>query len=122
MQRFSAANRLLASVVLCIAGTFGQSILAGDRPTAPHLVPDTTLAMVRFTDTRDFREKFGESAMGRMLKDEKVRPLAQSLYGLAAQTFARIEDRVGLPLDKLLSVPQGEVCIAVLPGEGGPPQ
>jgi hypothetical protein len=92
------------------------------RPTAPYLLPDTTLAYFRMSDSREFLAKMNEAAIGRMLKDEQVKPLADKLYGSLAQAFSRIQDQVGLPLEQILSIPQGEAYLALVPVDDSVPQ
>ena len=92
-----------------------------ERPGAPKLLPEKTLAYLRVTDTPLLVERFRETALGRMVRDEQVRPLVQQLYGSVQNAWKNIEDRVGLPLDELLKIPQGEICVAfVAPPEKAP--
>lgn len=113
---FSASSprrpRWLAAAMLVLC--FVSASDAADRPIAPALLPEKTLACLRIPDTRDFVAKFKESSMGRMLDDEQVRPLASSLYGVMAETFGQVQDQVGMSLDELLAVPQGEICVALV--------
>lgn len=88
---------------------------------APELLPEKTLACLRFADTKEFVARFKESQMGRMLDDEQVRPVVSSLYGVAAEMFGQVQDQVGMSLDELLAVPQGEVCLALIVAEDGSP-
>lgn len=114
--------RLTAAIAVL---AFGMSLFAGsvqaERPMAPELLPEKTLALIRVPDSREFVEKFRESAMGRMLQDEQVKPLATQLYGSLADAFGRVQDQVGLPLDKLLAIPQGELCLALVAMPDSPP-
>lgn len=101
-----------------LAVAFATSLLVvssvrAERPVAPALLPERTLACLRIPDSRAFVAKFKESSIGRMLDDEQVRPLASSLYGVMAEAFGQVQDQVGLPLDDLLALPQGEICVAV---------
>ena len=43
------------------------------------------------------------------------------LYGSAAQAFTQVQEELGLSLDELLGIPQGEVCLALVGREEGPP-
>ncbi len=92
-----------------------------ERPATTKLLPEKTLAYVCVPNTGELVEKFKAASMGRMLQDEKLKPFVGQLYGSAAQAFGQIQDRVGLPLDELLAVPQGEICLAVLPVEKSTP-
>ncbi|HUE74468.1 MAG TPA: hypothetical protein VMP01_26530 [Pirellulaceae bacterium] len=108
---------LFSSVILASFARIGRA----DHPPAPELLPESTLAMVRIADTQQMLEKFRETAMGRMSQDEQIRPLVSQVYSAAQDAWKQIEDRVGVPLDRILKVPQGEICIAVIPMEEGPP-
>jgi hypothetical protein len=121
-MRYHTAIR---SVVLTLVGlTFaasGVTQVRADRPSAPHLLPERTVAYVRVSDTQELIEKFRETALGRITQDPQIQPLIGQLYGSAAEAFSRIEEQVGLPLNKLLAIPQGEICLALVSPEQGQP-
>jgi hypothetical protein len=95
----------------------GSSILASarstlaQRPTAPELMPGSTLAVVRIVDMPLLAERFNQTALGRIGHDPQMKPLIGSLYRSAQDAFKQVEGQVGLPLDQLLKIPQGEVCV-----------
>lgn len=95
---------------------------AADRPPGAQLLPDDTLLYVRIPDVPEFRERFAETAMGRIGRDPQMQPLVGRFYDSLNELYQRIEERIGLPLDKLLSIPQGEVWFAVVAPETGSPQ
>jgi hypothetical protein len=66
-------------------------------------------------------KRFKETALGRIGQDDQIRPLVGSLYSSVGQAFSQIEEEVGLPLDKILSLPQGEMCFAMTAPASGPP-
>ncbi len=112
---------LLAAAALALLA--GPAI--AQRPPAPKLLPDRTLAYIRVHDSREFVKKYNQTQLGRMLQDEKVRPFFASLFGSAVEQFKPVEDQVGASLPELLSIPQGEMCVAIVdPGvyeeEGDP--
>ncbi|MCI0358549.1 MAG: DUF3352 domain-containing protein [Planctomycetaceae bacterium] len=123
-KSLSCWSAVLAIVLLITAGlcrsALGQSKPA-ERPSAPRLLPEKTLAYLRITDTPTLVERFRETSLGRIVKDEQVRPLVQQLYGSVENAWKQIEERVGLPLNELLKIPQGEICVAfVAPPEQQP--
>ncbi|MDX1945648.1 MAG: hypothetical protein SFU86_09570 [Pirellulaceae bacterium] len=104
------------AVILC-AWMLAASVVSSaraDRPAAPRLLPERTLAYARIADTQLLVERFRETALGRIGQDEEVKPLVSQLYASAQQLWSRIEAQVGLPLDQLLRIPQGEICFAVV--------
>lgn len=108
---------LFVALLLPLAAAWGAE---GDRPAAPRLLPEKTLAYVRIADVNELRTGVQQSGLGRMLNDEQMRPLVGDLYQVLGNLFAQISDEVGVSLDELLSIPQGEVALAVVPLD--PPQ
>ena len=97
------------------------NIAAAARPVAPELLPDSTVVYLRVENVPELVTKFRETAMGRILSDEQVQPFVGDLYGSAIEAFQQVQDRIGVGLQELLAIPQGELCIAVVaPDEGRP--
>ena len=122
MQLRQAALSLLVAVFFC-AGILGNPVQSAEpeRPTGPHLLPDSTLAYARIADMPELAEKFKETAIGRIFRDPQMRPLVSQLYESLIELFREAEKQIGLSLDQILSIPQGEVCFAVTSPEEGPP-
>ena len=120
-QKHSLSQIIGLSLALVLLPFAAASTTAEDRPAAPSLLPRDTLLYLRLHDARDFVEQFNEAAIGKMMADEQVKPLVTELYGAAASAFKEAEDELGVSLSELLSIPDGEVCIAVIaPDEGRP--
>ena len=94
---------------------------SAERPGAPKLLPEKTLAYLRVTDTPTLVDRFKQTALGRIVQDEKMQPLVSRLYGTAQNAWKQIEDRVGLPLNEVLRIPQGEICVAFVAPPEQPP-
>ncbi|MFM7843189.1 MAG: hypothetical protein ACKPEY_03015 [Planctomycetota bacterium] len=107
-------------LALALLPAIGRPLQA-ERPTAHGLLPEKTLAILHMSDSREFVSKFQSSAMGRMLDDDQIKPLAKYLYGSVADAFGQVQDQVGLPLEKILSIPKGEFCVALVQPNEGPP-
>jgi hypothetical protein len=114
-NRFRPARSLkYIAVSLILAGSLATHARA-ERPVAPKLLPEGTLAYVRVADSQELIARFKETASGRMFQDPQIAPLVTQLYGSVEEQWKQIEDRVGLPLGELLKIPQGEICLAVIP-------
>jgi len=92
-----------------------------ERPTAPYLLPNETLAYVRVADTPELADRFKQTAIGRILQDQQIRPLISQLYESLVEAFREAEEAIGLSLDQILSIPQGELCVALVGPEEGVP-
>ncbi|MFV1966946.1 MAG: hypothetical protein ACC628_16085 [Pirellulaceae bacterium] len=106
----------LLAVVLLVPTT-----VSAERPPAHQLLPENTLAYVRIVNVPELRERYRETAIGRIGGDERVKPILSHLYGSLATAYQQIEERVGVPLDALLSIFQGEACVAIVAPEEGRP-
>lgn len=94
---------------------------AADHPDAARLLPENTVLYVRFPVTAETVAKFKETAIGRITQDPAMQPFVSQLYGSAIEAFKRAEDQIGASLDDLLSIPQGEMCLAIVTPEESRP-
>ncbi len=100
--------------------SMGGELQAIERPSAPRLFPDTTLAYVRVDDTREFRDKMRISTMGRLADDPQIKPIISEFYGTITDSLSQMQEVIGIDLDELLSIPNGEMAIALLPTKTNP--
>lgn len=118
-------SRMRRSVIralfaLCCA-VFAVAPCLGQRPVTPTLLPDSTVAMIRINNVPELIEKSRQGNMGRMLADPEIAPFVQNLYGSGAEAFKQVEEVLGVSLDDLLNLPQGEICVALCSTTEGPP-
>lgn len=116
----------IRSVVLSLTGLLltipiSQSSLAQPagssattRLTAPQLFPEKTLAYLRIDDVRQLKADLGRSSMGKLGNDEQLKPILSEFYGSLVRNTAQLQETIGLNLDELLSIPSGELSIALL--------
>ena len=55
--------------------------------------------------------------MGRMLDDPKMQPIANELFSIAGQAVRETSNDFNVSLDSLLDIPQGQIAVAVIPGQ-----
>ncbi len=107
--------------LVALVAILGSSAAWAERPSAPELLPKDTLVYFRVRDTQALITSFDETALGKMAKEEKIRPLISDLYGSAAEAFTQVEGEVGVSLDKILQIPQGEIVVALVSQRTGGP-
>jgi hypothetical protein len=90
-------------------------------PPASKLLPDRTVAFLTVTNAPDMARRFQNTALGRMSQDPQLQPLISHLYGSLGEFIGQFKDNIGVSLPELLSIPQGEVALAVVPVDEGPP-
>ncbi|MFP6672648.1 MAG: hypothetical protein VB857_14655 [Pirellulaceae bacterium] len=119
---FHVRTRSLVCFTLLLGFLTGLTVPAiAARPTAPRLLPQTTLLYVRVNNVVELIDRFKETSMGQITQDPKIRPLIEQLYGDALKAFSSVEEEVGLSLEQLLKLPQGEACLALVSSETGLP-
>ena len=104
------------AVALAMAG-----MVRADQPSAPRLLPKTTVAYVSIPDVRDATERFMNTSTGRMSQDPQLKPLLKEVYASVSQLVDTLKDRIGLSLSEILAIPQGQISVAlVTPDEAEP--
>ena len=94
--------------------------LFAQRPTAPKLFSNKTLAYMRIDDTRDMKAKLESTGMGKMMNDPQIAPILGTFYSTFVGQLQGMQDAIGLNLDELLSVPNGEFAIALVGTKNDP--
>ena len=109
---------IVCAAITALLANF-TSVADAKHAPATKLLPKQTVLYVSVPDTTNFVEKFKETALGRMSEDPQLKPIVKDLYGSVAAAMTQVEEEVGLSLDNLLSLPQGELTLALtVPTEG----
>jgi hypothetical protein len=90
-------------------------------PPASKLLPDRTVAFLSVANAPDMARRFQNTALGRMSQDPQLRPVLNHLYGSLGEFVGQFKQSIGVSLPELLSIPQGEVALAVVAVDEGPP-
>jgi hypothetical protein len=102
-----------------MTGLFGGGALsAGDRPPATKLFPENSIFYARIHDANELRDAFSNSSFGKLAQEKEIEGLVRQLYGAASEAMREVETELGVGLDDMLAIPQGEVAVAVFPTEG----
>jgi len=102
----------LLSAYLLLAGA--SWVNAQGHLSAPKLFPSKTLAYVRVDDTRDMKAKMEATGMGKMMNDPQIAPILGTFYSTFVGQLQGMQDAIGLNLDELLSIPNGELAAALV--------
>ena len=100
----------LLSACLLLSGASWAN--AQGHLSAPKLFPSKTLAYVRVDDTRDMKAKMEATGMGKMMNDPQIAPILGTFYSTFVGQLQGMQDAIGLNLDELLSIPNGELAAA----------
>lgn len=103
----------------CGLGSAHASNTEPSRLTAPQLFPEGALAYVRVDDVEKLKEDLARSSIGKLGNDDNLRPILSEFYGSLVRATEQLQEVIGLNLDELLSIPSGELAIALLPNDRG---
>lgn len=112
----TAAAAVVAGVLL-----FSERPVEGARAPGSRLLPEKTLAYLSISSVPELTRRFQNTSLGRMSRDPQVQPLVADLYGTLVDLVAKFRDRIELGLPDLLSLPQGELTLALVAQEQRPP-
>lgn len=121
--RAGAGSQIRLLSVATLGAVLSASLLpvatssAQERLTAPKLFPENTLAYVRVDDVSQLREDMSRSSIGKLGNDEQLKPILSEFYGSLVRFTEQMQDAIGLNLDEVLSIPSGELAVALLPSD-----
>jgi len=92
-----------------------------DRPNAARIISDQTFAFLRVADTPEFIAKMEQTAIGKAANDPQMQPFVSGIWQTLKQSAADAEERSGITLEELLSIPQGELAAGVVAMQEGNP-
>jgi hypothetical protein len=105
---------LTTTLVMCglvQAAVAWNTAAADDTATGAELLPKDTLLFFTVPNVRDAREQFEKSLSGAVLNDQEFKPFFDDVH---AKIGEKVQDELGVSIDELLSVPQGEITFALL--------
>jgi hypothetical protein len=112
---FRRLNGILPFSIVAISSLLVPSSVYGQRPSAPKLFPEKTLLYVRVDDTRELKDKMSQTSFGKLGEDPQLKPILRTFYTTFSQLVQGMQNTVGVNLDELLAIPNGELAIAVVP-------
>ena len=92
-----------------------------ERPNAARIISDQTFAFLRVANTPDFIAKMEKTAIGKAANDPQMQPFVSGIWQTLKQSAANAEERSGITLEELLSIPQGELAAGVVAMQEGQP-
>ncbi len=117
------ATRVRASLFLLLCGLGTTSYAAETAaPGAARLFPQSVYFYTRIDDVDQYRQDLKQTATGRMLSDPKLKPIASEYYLAFEELVSQpLAEALEMSLDQLLSIPHGQLAVAVFPAKASSP-
>jgi hypothetical protein len=113
MRGFSAAIWTRGCVLALVLFSSAVTVSAADEDSTPQaLLPPDTYLFVSCPSVTDLKERFAESAMGKLWKDRSMSAFRAEVKTHLDQVAAEAQREIGMPLGDLLDLPSGEVTLA----------
>ena len=105
-----------AAVLMCLAqGLAGwQMARADEEAGGEKLLPKETLIFVTIPDVEQFKEEWDNSSGGAMFRDAELKPFLDDVKKKLSELSEQVQGELGVSIDDLLKLPQGEVTFAVM--------
>ena len=107
-------KKIFTAVPLLLA-FLSPALAWGQRPSAPMLFSQKTLLYARVDDTRELKAKMAQTSMGKISEDRQLKPILGSFYSTFSNLVQGMQESVGVNLDELLSIPNGELSASPPP-------
>ncbi len=112
-------KKIFVTALLLLA-SLSPTLVWAQRPSAPKLFSQKTLLYARVDDTRELKAKMSQTSMGKLSEDRQLKPIIGSFYATFSNLVQGMQEAVGVNLDELLSIPNGELAIALVPTKTTP--
>ena len=108
---------VFAALLFCESGVVcAQRLNAPSSVSSQELLPASTKAWVSIPDSKQLNQKFLETQIGKLTKDEKLAPFIESLKTQFRDWMNEKNVRLGLNFEDVQEIRSGEICFAgILP-------
>lgn len=105
-----------AAVMFCLVQALAgwQIARADDDAIGEKLLPKDTLLFFTIPDVAGAKEQWNESTTGALFKDPEFQPFLDDVKKKLAELSKNVEDELGVTIDDLVEIPQGEVTFALM--------
>lgn len=113
MRRQSASGILLASLLLATVASTGRA-WADEKVAGERLLPPDVYLFAEIPSVPELKARWQKTLMGRIAADPALADFRKDIEAQLEQLSQQAEQEVGVSLNDLLSVPSGQVTLAVL--------
>jgi hypothetical protein len=109
-----APSRLAIAGLLGLAGILSSPALSQAGVPSEKSLPGTTFAYVKVENAAKLRDSLKATQFGKLLADPAMKPLKDDLLAKLEDHSQKLKQKIGVTLEDLASLPQGEISLAVV--------
>lgn len=109
-----APRRLALAGLLGLAGIFSAPALTQAAVPSEKSLPGTTFGYIKVENAAKLREMLKSTQFGKLLADPAMKPLKDDLVSKLEDQSQKLKQKIGVTIDELASLPQGEISLAVV--------
>ncbi len=113
MRRMTARRIVMTGLAVAVALAARPAWTAEKAPN-DRLLPPNTYLYLTVPNVGRLKSRFGKSHIGQLLKEPKLQDFLGDVKKKLAELGEEFEKNVGLKLDDVLAIPDGEASVAVL--------
>ncbi len=102
---------------LAVVAAVAVPVQAQETILSEQILPRETYLHFTIKSVEDARRQFFESPFGQLINDPSMddfrAELERAFSGRMQESFAKVEDQLGVSVDELLSIPSGEVAVSI---------
>ncbi|MDB5388011.1 MAG: hypothetical protein JWM11_3657 [Planctomycetaceae bacterium] len=114
MRRCLSWTRIVVLVPLIAVFTSVLEIRAADAIPSERRLGNDVIGFFSIRNITELKSSWDKTQLGQLLKDKEIAPFLKQFEGKWGELETKFETIVGLPLNDVLAVPQGEFSIAVV--------
>lgn len=114
LNHLPGRTRLLVLGLVCgLALPLGANAQAAP-PKAAQWFPDNTAVFVSVPSVPEFKTAYMSTSAGHLVRDPKMSAFGTDLWSRLMTAAEKLEERLGVSIEEILAIPQGELSIALV--------
>ncbi len=111
----------LSVILMCLVPFIGatQFSRADEIAAGEKLLPKDTLVFTTISNVPELKKKWDKSSMGQLIQEPQMKPFIDDVTKKIEESLKEAEDELGVPVNDLLELPQGELTFALLERPAG---
>lgn len=119
-MRRRLAPRWMLPLLACSVALSASLVRAADTVPADRRFASDTVGFVSIPDFKQLKSQFQSTALGKLMKEKALADFWQQVQKSIDEASEGVEKQLGITLDELISIPQGELAIGLVRQKNAP--